>query len=80
MLVLFKENMEKYDTHYCQVQDWKKYLCMFLSSTPNTNILNVVGHAQNIVPQILRSSSNLFKERTDSLYFPEGKQIGMFYK
>ena len=79
MLVLFKENMEKYDTHYCQVQDWKKYLCMFLSSTPNTNILNVVGHAQNIVHQILHSS-NFKKERADSLYFPEEKQIGMFYK
>ena len=52
---------------------------MFLSSTPNTNILNVVGHAQNIVHQILRSS-NSKKERIDSLYFSEGKQIGMFYK
>ena len=37
----------------------KEYLCMFLSSTPNTNILNVVGHAQNIVHQILHGAVTL---------------------
>ena len=37
----------------------KEYLCMFLSFTPNTNIfLNVVGHAQNIVHQILHGSNS----------------------
>ena len=38
-----------------------------------------MGHPQNIVHQMLHSS-NSKKERIDSSYFSEGKQIGMFYK
>ena len=34
----------------------------------------------NIMHQILRSSIYSKKGRIDNLYFPEGKQISMFYK
>ena len=53
--------------------------CFYHPHQTQTSFLMWWGTPQNIVQQIL-CNSNSKKERIDSLYFPEGKQIGMLYK